>query len=241
MNVFYFIEEHKLDKLVFTSDFGSDVSARAERDRLWDWNQCARHCLTIAIQAALKEEVVHAWLEPLMALPARFSKSRSLWNKFKKTQMEILDWEERHSDDEGEPDLDGDEDLEVGGEGKPRLKRGLRLIRLVPTRWHSIYYLVERALALEDALVQFAACHLPCPSEHPTTIPVDDNVEVFVQSYSWITTLCPSSLCSKVVSLQVVTNYHVFMRNIGGATNIWNSAWSRLRSRAYYCNPPQRP
>ena len=57
-------------------------------------------------------------------MAARFSKSQSLWNKFKKTQMEILDWEERN-DDEGEPDLDGDEDLEVGGEGEPRLKRVL--------------------------------------------------------------------------------------------------------------------
>ena len=57
--------------------------------------------------------------------------------------MEILDWEVERSDDEGEPDLDGDEDLEVGGEGKPRLKRVLRLIRPVLTRWNSTYYLVK--------------------------------------------------------------------------------------------------
>ena len=30
--------------------------------------------------------------------------------------MEILDREEERSNDEGEPNLDGDEDLEVGGE-----------------------------------------------------------------------------------------------------------------------------
>ena len=64
-------------------------------------------------------------MAPLTALPARFSKSRSLWNKFKKTQMEILDWEEERIDDEGEPDLDGNEDLEVGGEGESHLKRVL--------------------------------------------------------------------------------------------------------------------
>ena len=122
---FYFREESELDKPVLTSDCGSDVSAGAERDRLWDWNQCACHCLNIAVQAALKEEVVHQCLEPLMALAARFSKSQSLWNKFKKTQMEILDREEERSDDEGEADFDGDEDLEVGGEGEPRLKRVL--------------------------------------------------------------------------------------------------------------------
>ena len=227
---FYFREEHELDRPALTSDCVRDVSAGAERDRLWDWNRCACHCLNIAIQAALKEEVVHECLEPLTALVARFSKSRSLWNKFKKTQMEILDWEEKRSDDEGEPDLDGDEDLEVGGEGEPYLKRVLQLIRPVLTRWNSTYYLVKRALALKEALVQFVACHPPRPGEHPATIPVDDNVEVFVWSCFWTTTLCPSSLCSKVVSPQVVRNYHVFMRNIDGATKIWNNVWSRLNS-----------
>ena len=33
--------------------------------------------------------------------------------------MEILDQEEKHSDDEGEADFGGDEDLKVGGEGEP--------------------------------------------------------------------------------------------------------------------------
>ena len=123
--VFYLKEEPELDKPVLTSDYGSDVSVGAERDRLWDLNRCACHCLNIAIQAALKEEVVHECLESLTALAARFSTSQSLWNKFKKTQMEILYWEEERSDDEGEPDFDGDEDLEVGGDGKHSLKKVL--------------------------------------------------------------------------------------------------------------------
>ena len=38
-------------------------------------------------------------------------------------KMRILDREEERSDDEGEADFDGDEDLEVGGEGEPRLKK----------------------------------------------------------------------------------------------------------------------
>ena len=116
---FYFREEHELDKPMLTSDCGSDVSVGAERDRLWDWNQCACHCLNQAVQAALKEEAVHECLEPLMSLAARFFKSRSLWNKFKKTLMEILDREEEHSDGEREANFDEDEDLEVGGEGEP--------------------------------------------------------------------------------------------------------------------------
>ena len=65
----------------------------------------------------LKVVVLHKCLELLTALAAKFSKSRSLWNKFKKTQMGILDREEERSNDEGEADFDGDEDLEVGGEG----------------------------------------------------------------------------------------------------------------------------
>ena len=108
--------------------------------------------MNIAIQGALKEELVHECLEPLTVLAARFSKSRSLWNKFKKTQMNILRPEEERSDDEGEADFDGDEDLEVGGEGEPCLKRVLQLIRPMPTRWNSTYYLMKRALALKDVL-----------------------------------------------------------------------------------------
>ena len=39
--------------------------------------------------------------------------------------MSILDRKEERSDGEGEANFDGDEDLEVGGEGDPRLKRVL--------------------------------------------------------------------------------------------------------------------
>ena len=46
---FYFKEEHELEKPVLTSDCGSDVAMGAERDRLWDWNRCACHCLNIAV------------------------------------------------------------------------------------------------------------------------------------------------------------------------------------------------
>ena len=140
---------------MLTSDCGSDVLAGAERDNLWDWNRCACHCLNIAIQTTLKEEVIQQCLEPLMALARRFSESQSIWNKFKKTQMEILDRQEERSKDEGEAVCDGDEDFEVRGEGQPRLKKVLQLIRPMPKHWNSTYYLVKWALALKEALVQF--------------------------------------------------------------------------------------
>ena len=57
--------------------------------------------------------------------------------------MGIVDREEEHGNDEGEADFDRDEDLEVGKEGKPRLKRVLPLIRPVLTYWDSIYYLMK--------------------------------------------------------------------------------------------------
>ena len=97
----------------------------AERDCLWDWNRCACHCLNIAVQVALKEEVVHECLEPLTVLAARFSTSQSLWNKFKKKLMEILDREEERNNHERQAGFDEDKDLEVGGEGDPRLKKVL--------------------------------------------------------------------------------------------------------------------
>ena len=81
----------------------------------------------------LKEEVIQECLAPLTALARRFSKSWSTWNKFKKTPMEILDWQEERSEDETKADCDGDEDLVVGGEGQPQLKNILQLIRPMPT------------------------------------------------------------------------------------------------------------
>ena len=140
---------------MLTSDCGSDVLVGAERDNLWDWNRCACHCLKIAVQVALKEEGIQECLAPLTALACRFSKSWSIWNKFKKTQMEILHQEEECSEDEGEADCDGDEDFKVGEEGQPHLKKVLQLIRHVLTSWNSTYSLMKRALALKEALVQF--------------------------------------------------------------------------------------
>ena len=92
------------------------MSAGAEKDELWDWNFCACHCLNIVIQAALKEPIIEGCLLSLTTLARRFSKSRGAWNWFKKTQMEILNREEEHSNDEREAYLDEDEDFEVGGE-----------------------------------------------------------------------------------------------------------------------------
>ena len=70
---FYFKLEPRLDKLVLTSDCGSDVLMGAEEDELWDWYRCACNCLKIAVQAALKEPIIKGCLAPLTALARRFS------------------------------------------------------------------------------------------------------------------------------------------------------------------------
>ena len=41
---------------MLTSDCGSDVSEGAERDRLWDWNRFACHCLNIASSSRIEGE-----------------------------------------------------------------------------------------------------------------------------------------------------------------------------------------
>ena len=145
--------------------------------------------------------------------------------------MEILDQEEEHSDDEGEADFDGDEDLEVGGEGGALLEESFVIDQTCADMLELDILPRETSIGIEGGVS--AVCRLaihPALVSTPQRSPFNDNVEVFVWSCSWTTTLCPSSLCSKVVSPQVVTNYHVFTRNIGGATNIWNNAWSRLSS-----------
>ena len=82
--IVYFQLEPIMGKPMLTNDCGSDVSMGAERDKLWDWNRCACHCLNIAVPSALKEQVTQECLAPLTALAQRFSKSQSTWNKFKK-------------------------------------------------------------------------------------------------------------------------------------------------------------
>ena len=86
----YFGMEPLLDKRVLTSDCGSDVAMEAEKNCLWDWNRCACHYLNIALQSALKRPCIQKFVEPLVELAHKFSRSRFLWMEFKKVQLEML-------------------------------------------------------------------------------------------------------------------------------------------------------
>ena len=80
----YFGMEPPLDRLVLTSDCKSDVSVGAEKDSLWDWNYCACHYLNIAMQSAPRRPCIQKFVEPLVELACKFSKSKSLSMEFKK-------------------------------------------------------------------------------------------------------------------------------------------------------------
>ena len=89
----YFGMEPPLDRPVLTSDCGSNVFAGAKKNSLWDWNRCACHCSNVAMQSALKRPCIQKFVEPLVELARKFSKSRSLWMEFTKVQLEMLHWE----------------------------------------------------------------------------------------------------------------------------------------------------
>ena len=113
------------------------------------------------------------------------------------TQMEIINREEERRDDEREADVDRDNDFELG-EGQPRLKKALRLLGPLETRWNSTYYLIKLSSALKDSSVMFTIPKQAHNGEHPATSPVNDNVEVFIRSYSCSTTTVHPSYAGKL-------------------------------------------
>ena len=164
--------ESPLDRPVLTCDCGSDVSAGVEKNSLWDWNLCVCHCLNIAVQSALKHPCIQKFVEPLLELARKISKSRSLWMEFKEVQLEMLHREAECSNDESDADFDGEEGLSCDAEGKPQVKKVLRLLTPVSTRCNSMYCLIHRALVLKNPLIKFTnhvwstfPCELPPPED----------------------------------------------------------------------------
>ena len=58
--------------------------------------------------------------------------------EFKKVRLEILHQEGECSNDEGDANFDGDEGLSCNTQGKQQVKKVLRLLTLVSTRWSSM-------------------------------------------------------------------------------------------------------
>ena len=57
------------------------------------------------MQLALRCPCIQNFVEPLVELVRKFSRSRSLWKRFKKVQFEMLHHEAECSDDEAMPIL----------------------------------------------------------------------------------------------------------------------------------------
>ena len=74
----YFGMELPLDRPVLTSDCRSDVLVGAEKDNLWDWTCCACHYRNIAMQSDLKCPCIQKFVEPLVELARKLSRSRVL-------------------------------------------------------------------------------------------------------------------------------------------------------------------
>ena len=94
-------------------------------------------------------------MEPLAELARKFSRSRSLWMEFKKIELEMLHREAEYSDDKDDADFDGEEGFSCDAQGKPQMKKVLRLLKPMHTCWNSMYYLIQRALVLKDLLIKF--------------------------------------------------------------------------------------
>ena len=88
------------------------------------------------------------------------------------------------SDDEGHAVSDGGDGLSCDAESHPQVKKVLRLLTLVSTRWDSMYYLINRALVLKNPLIKstksmqstFLGEALP-PTERPTDGSADDPLQ----------------------------------------------------------------
>ena len=107
------------------------------------------------MQLALKCPCIQNFVEPLVELARKFSRSRSLRMEFKKVQLEMLHRKAECSDDENDVDFHGEEGLSCDAQGKPQSKKVLRLLPPMSTRWNSVYYLIQRALVLKDPLIKF--------------------------------------------------------------------------------------
>ena len=126
--------EPPLDRLVLTIDCGSDVSVGAKKNSLWDWNCCACHCLNTAVQSALKRPCIQKFMEPLVELACKCSRSMSLWMEFKKIHLETLHCEAACNDDEGDAYFDGEEGLSCDAQGKPQAKN----FKVIDTSVHTL-------------------------------------------------------------------------------------------------------
>ena len=70
----------------------------------------------------------------------------------------MLHREAECTNDEGDANFDGEEGFSCDDQGKPQVEKMLRLLTSVSIRWNSMYYLIQRALVLNNPLIKFTNC-----------------------------------------------------------------------------------
>ena len=136
--------------------------------------------MNIAMQLALKRPCIQKFLVPLVGLARKLSRSKSLGLEFKKVHLEMLHQEAECNDDEGDVDFGGEEGLSCDAQGKPQMKKILRLLTPVSTRWNSMYYLIQRAVVLKNPLIKFTnyvRATFPGEVSPPWKSPDDDSAD----------------------------------------------------------------
>ena len=163
------------DRLAITTDRGSDIRKATDGGGTFDWMPCICHILNTAVDHALLTSGILTFLTPLRALAKQVHKSPLLWGKFCEIQREHLAASRPNSVDEDESDEDysgcDSSDESAGGlsdgsdaggsddETKPQEEREplqptrvLRLGSWCKTRWNSTFFLIKRAVLLEESV-----------------------------------------------------------------------------------------
>ena len=148
--------ECEYDRPAITTDNGANISKAADMKDHFEWNKCICHCLHLAVQEGIKLPFIRDALHDLAQVTNRIQRSPKEWKKFKRIQLRSVAQRQGRAtsaySDSDDTDL-GDSGSEMGSP-PPEMKQGrvLKLLRVVPTRWSSAYYALQRALRLETAL-----------------------------------------------------------------------------------------
>ena len=151
-----------------TTDRGADM-VKAADSGTFDWIPCICHILNTAVDYALTNSDVLTFLAPLRALAKQLRKSPLLWGKFCDIQREQLgaskgggsegdDSDEDYSGCDSSDESDGCLSDDVGADGsddEPEPLEPTHILRLgswCKTRWNSTFYLIKRAVVLEQSI-----------------------------------------------------------------------------------------
>ena len=156
--------ESAYDRPAITTDNGANISKAADMKDHFEWNKCICHCLHLAVEEGVNVPFIQAALQDLARVTNKIKRSPKEWKKFKCFQLECSTRRgERGTDaaSDGDETDYGESDSEMNRAPRATEQgRVLKLLRVVPTRWSSVYYALQRALRLKTPLEEYL-CHNP--------------------------------------------------------------------------------